>query len=96
MARFTYTLFCMLFLLTVNTFAQTTISGSIKDADSGEGLTGASIIIKGTSIGTIADDKGSYRLETDLKTPLTTTSFWAYPTKVQTIVKGVFRSVSRR
>lgn len=51
--------------------SQTTISGTVKDATNGEALLGASIVIKGTSVGAIADNKGTYSFETNLKPPFT-------------------------
>lgn len=43
--------------------AQTTISGTVTDAKSGETLIGANIIVVGTMVGTITDFDGNYRLE---------------------------------
>ena len=53
-------------------FAQNTnISGSVKSASNGDAVTQASIIIKGTSQGTISDDKGNFRISTSQSYPLT-------------------------
>ncbi len=69
--------------------AQTTISGSIKNGDSGEALTGASIIIKGTSVGAVSDDKGAYRIETTLKTPFSiVATFIGYAQKEVLVTEG--------
>jgi TonB-linked SusC/RagA family outer membrane protein len=43
-------------------FAQRTIKGVVTDAESGEELIGANILVVGTSIGTITDIDGSYSL----------------------------------
>ncbi|NNK89040.1 MAG: TonB-dependent receptor [Saprospiraceae bacterium] len=42
---------------------QRTISGVLTDAQTGEALIGANILIKGTSVGTITDIDGSYSLD---------------------------------
>ncbi len=54
---------CTLFLLIgINTLVQgQTITGTVTD-DSGEGLIGANILIKGTSQGTVTDFDGNYEL----------------------------------
>lgn len=52
-----------LFLLPTWMFAQRTISGTITDADSGEPLIGASILVKETAKGTITDFDGKYSIE---------------------------------
>ena len=42
--------------------AQTTISGHVKD-DTGEGVIGASVMVKGTSNGTVTDFDGNFKLQ---------------------------------
>lgn len=76
-------------LFSVSISAQTTLSGVIKDIDSGEPLIGASVVIKGTSVGAISDDKGSYKIETELKPPFTLVStFVGYASKEILITEG--------
>jgi iron complex outermembrane receptor protein len=43
--------------------AQRTITGTLTDAETGEALIGASIVVVGTSQGTVTDFNGSYTLE---------------------------------
>ncbi len=43
--------------------AQRTITGVVSDAESGEPLIGASVLVKGTATGTITDFDGSYTLD---------------------------------
>jgi iron complex outermembrane recepter protein len=51
-------------LFTALSFAQkVSLTGSIKDAESQEPLIGASIVIKGSTIGTITDFEGNYKFE---------------------------------
>ncbi|MGL1888628.1 MAG: TonB-dependent receptor [Reichenbachiella sp.] len=51
--------------------AQTEISGSVKDAETGEELLGSSILVKDKVIGTISDRDGNFRLKVTSNPPLT-------------------------
>ncbi len=51
----------MLFLVVCVAFSQRTITGTISD-DKGETLVGASVLLKGTTIGTVSDVDGKYSL----------------------------------
>ena len=64
-------LFASLMLITAFTFAQTTISGVIKDPLDNEGLIGANVVIKGTTEGTVTDFDGNFSLTTKIPTPFT-------------------------
>ena len=52
---------CLLFSLTA--WAQKTVSGQMLDAETGEPLIGANVLVKGTTSGTVTDFDGTYRLE---------------------------------
>jgi iron complex outermembrane receptor protein len=52
-------------------FAQTTISGTVTDADTKETLVGVNIIVKGKVIGTITDLEGKFTLNVAQEPPLT-------------------------
>lgn len=53
----------MLFLFTSFTIAQSTVSGTLTDSSTGEALIGASVVVKGTTNGTITDIDGNYTLQ---------------------------------
>ncbi len=53
----------ILFLTTSFIYAQTTITGTVKDADMGTPLPGANVMVKGTSAGTTTDFDGNFSLE---------------------------------
>ncbi len=62
--------------------AQTSISGKISDAVSGEPLAGVNIVVKGRVIGTITDGRGEFNLKVNDTPPLTVTlSFVGYRTQ---------------
>lgn len=55
-------LFCTL-LASLSLFAQTTVKGVVSDAETHEGLVGASVSIKGTSQGVFTDMNGAYAIK---------------------------------
>ena len=74
MKNFNLKKFCsgaFLLLFSFSIFAQSTVSGKITDAETGEGLIGANVIISGTSIGTTTDLDGNYSLTSDRALPWT-------------------------
>ncbi len=52
-------------------FAQTTISGTIKDGTTNTGLAGVNVVVKGTITGTITDVNGQFKLNVNQGPPLT-------------------------
>ena len=52
----------LLLLLTTLTYAQTVVTGTVKD-ETGEPLPGVNILVRGTSQGTVTDISGNYSLE---------------------------------
>ncbi|MCK5774778.1 MAG: TonB-dependent receptor plug domain-containing protein, partial [Bacteroidales bacterium] len=44
-------------------FAQTSVTGTVTDADNGGTLPGVTVLVKGTSIGTVTDMDGKYNLQ---------------------------------
>ena len=49
------------FTVSISAFAQGTVSGKITD-DTGEGLPGVTVLVEGTSTGTVTDIEGNYNL----------------------------------
>jgi len=64
--KFYFAIFSLLF--GAITFAQTTVTGTIKDKD-GLPLIGTNIAVVGQSIGSIADSNGAYKLVANVKLP---------------------------
>jgi outer membrane receptor protein involved in Fe transport len=50
---------------------QTSLSGTIKDSETNEAIIGASISLKGKTVGTITDAKGEFSFNTTIKPPFT-------------------------
>ena len=62
----TFHVICMALLLgTTTAFASITVKGQVTSAEDGLGMPGASIVVKGTSAGTITDFDGNYEIEVD-------------------------------
>ena len=61
-------IFMMLFC--VFSYAQTTVNGSVTDANS-QPLSGATVMIVGSSTGVVADFDGNYSITSDMDTPFT-------------------------
>jgi len=70
-----------LVLLSIATFAQTTVSGNVTD-DSGEGLIGVNVLVEGTVLGTITDVNGDFSLSVQSAPPFTlVVSYVGYETQ---------------
>ena len=65
-------------------WAQRTITGTVTDAN-GDPLIGASILIKGTSTGTVSDIDGSFTLEVPDETAVLVISYTGYATQEVTL-----------
>ncbi|NQU51547.1 MAG: carboxypeptidase-like regulatory domain-containing protein, partial [Bacteroidetes bacterium] len=65
-------LFTLLFVFCFGTilFAQTTISGTVKDAKTGDLMQGVNIIVLGKSLGTVTDYDGKFSLKINQEPPL--------------------------
>ena len=70
----------MLFALTIS--AQSTIKGHVKD-DTGEGIIGASIVVKGTQGGTVTDFDGNFSLQCQPGATLVVTYIGYVPQEVK-------------
>lgn len=75
-------LFVMFVLLTGVLVAQTTVSGTITDADNGDPLIGASVLVTGTSTGTVTDFDGKFTVNVPANAESLTISYTGYATQV--------------
>ncbi|MBN1925044.1 MAG: carboxypeptidase-like regulatory domain-containing protein, partial [Prolixibacteraceae bacterium] len=63
MRKFALLLTCLLICGMHVVFAQSrTLTGTVTDADDGSALPGVSVVVKGTSIGTVTDIDGKFSL----------------------------------
>jgi len=62
--------FCAL-IFSTSLFAQTTISGHVKETGTKAAVPSASVSIKGSGVGTFTDGKGNFKLNTTQKPPFT-------------------------
>ena len=86
------------FALCVNLYSQTTektiISGKTTDELTGEALPFVSVVLKGTTAGTISDATGKYRIETTVKASEILFSFIGYETISKTISPGKVQTIN--
>ena len=75
------TIIAFILASTAAVFGQSTVKGTITDADSKEPLVGASIVVKGTSKGALADINGAYSLEVPANATTLVVSFVGYEPK---------------
>lgn len=74
-------LFLMLVLVTGVLAAQTQVTGTITDAENGDPLIGASVLITGTSTGTVTDFDGNYSVNVPANAESLTISYTGYATQ---------------
>lgn len=74
-------LFVLVFLLMTGAFAQGVISGTVKDAETGLPLQGASVFAQNTTKGTLSDKEGAFKLYLDKGGYEVVVSFTGYISK---------------
>ena len=80
------TMFLLVGGLSSTALAQRTISGTVTDADSGDPLIGANVLVVGTSVGTVTDIDGKYSLNAPSDAKQVEISYTGYAT--QTVEMG--------
>lgn len=87
MSKLKANLLAAFFLLSIGSIlGQGTIRGTITDNDTGESLIGASVVVKGTTIGTVANVEGEFELQVDQNPPiLLVVNFLGYSPKEVTV-----------
>ena len=101
--RSTLTLLCLMFLCTLNAVAQQlNVTGNVKDA-LGEYIIGASVLVKGTTNGTITDIDGNFSVSGVEKGSVLEISYIGYVSQSITIndylkrrLRNLRRGSSRR
>ncbi|MEM9326654.1 MAG: SusC/RagA family TonB-linked outer membrane protein, partial [Bacteroidota bacterium] len=85
MVRRLLSFFSAFAVISVCAFAQRTVTGTITDGDTGEGLPGATILIKGATEGAVADAQGQYRIEVSGENAVLVFSFVGYDSQEATV-----------
>ncbi|MCE1201212.1 MAG: TonB-dependent receptor [Bacteroidia bacterium] len=88
-----YLLTFMLVMLGAGLMAQT-ITGTVRDKSTGEALPGASVYVQGTTLGTVTDIDGKYKLEISAGTVTISASFVGYKNASQRVVAAKGQSLS--
>ncbi|MBN2633878.1 MAG: carboxypeptidase-like regulatory domain-containing protein, partial [Bacteroidales bacterium] len=66
----------------------TLLRGTVTDALTGDPVSFVSVYLKGTTVGTVTDQKGSYTIETSVNATTLVFSFVGYNTEIRTIRPG--------
>ena len=74
--------------------AQYLIKGNVTDATSLLSIPGVSIVLKGTTIGTVTDVNGKFQLEVPAKKSILVFSFMGYQTKETEILKSTTLNIA--
>ncbi len=86
-------LFACLTFLSMQVFAQRTVTGIVTSADDGMGLPGVSVIVKGTQQGTVTDVEGKYSIEVPTEVNTLIFQFMGLKTQEVTITGDVVNVV---
>lgn len=74
--------------------AQTVIEGKVIDAESGDPIPFANVVIKGTAVGSPTDFDGFYRIEGDAESDTLLVSFIGYEAKYKIYKKGITQTIN--
>ena len=86
---FLLTILAMLGFRGLNYAQDKTLTGKVKDAKDGSVLAGASVVSKGTSIGTVTNSLGEFTLKVPVSVSVLTVSFIGYASKDVPVGTGV-------
>jgi len=75
---------------------KTVVNGLISDAKTGEPLTGVSVLVYGTTIGTITDSNGKYTIESRARSKKIVFSFIGYQSDTSNIILGKVQTINIR
>jgi len=73
--------FAMVFMVCQFAMAQRTITGMVTDAETGEGLVSSSVLVEGTSVGTVTDGVGKYSITLPEGSTVLVFSYTGYTTQ---------------
>ncbi len=74
--------------------SRTIVTGVVKDAKTGDPLVGANVVMEKSTIGTITDSQGRYRIETSNPSANIICSFIGYDSQVHPVHKGRAQAIN--
>ena len=74
--------------------SRTIVTGVVKDAKTGEPLVGANVVMEKSTIGTITDSNGKYRIDTSNPSANIICSFIGYDSQVHPVHKGRTQTIN--
>lgn len=80
--------FVLILSITFAVEGQRTIQGTVTDSDTGEGVIGANVVVKGTTVGTVTDFDGSYKITIPEGFDMLSFSYTGYNTVEVQITSG--------
>jgi len=87
----------ILLLISLNIYSQesdkTIIKGTVSDANTGEPVPYVSVLLKGTSVGTITDSQGKYIIRTNVEAAEIRFSFIGYEAELRSIRNGAEQTI---
>jgi len=83
-----------LFAAEPDTFQQDLVTGVVRDASTGEALIGVTVMIKGTTLGTLTDINGQFSIKLNEKEATLLISFIGYGSQEITVAQGAKLTVS--
>jgi len=95
MKRLTYLLFCLVLGIGLASAQTTRVTGTVTSADDGEPIIGATVMAKGTNVGTVTDYNGAFELNVPNSTKVLVISYVGMITQevpVQSNVRVVLQS----
>jgi hypothetical protein len=72
---------------------KTVIKGTVTDANTGDPIPFVSVLLKGTTVGTITDSKGKYNIETDIQSSELRFSFIGYEPESRPVKRGIEQTI---
>lgn len=75
---------------------KTIISGTVTDANTGDPIPYVSVLLKGTTVGTITNNNGNFNIETTVQVSEIRFSFLGYEAETRDIKRGVAQTVNVR
>jgi TonB-linked SusC/RagA family outer membrane protein len=88
-------LFACLCILSMQVFAQRTVTGTVTGADDGMGLPGVSVLVKGTSVRTVTDVNGAYSVTAPAEATTIVFEFMGMETQEVAITGDVVNAVMK-